>query len=293
MPTKTPSMPTKRKRSNKPERKKAAKGGKMPMSAVSDRHDLYQRAVQCVESEIDFVDETYEKIRGKKASFLREDFAGTANTSCEWVKRRGTNSAVAVDFDLPTLEWGQENNIAKMDKDAQSRIDLRNENVLTVQTEKPDIVLAMNFSYFIFEQRDLLRSYYKTIHETLADDGVFFLDCYGGYESFKVMKEDREVSDEITYVWEQADYNPIDGHMVCHISFKFSDGSKMRRAFTYEWRLWTLPEIQELLNEAGFSKVTVFWEGTDEDTDEGDGEFEPATKADPDPAWVAYIAAEK
>ena len=303
MPTKSPAMSSdkasKKKRANKSDRKdkgkgkRKAKGGKLPMAATADRHDLYQQAVQCVESEIDFVDDTYKAIRGRRASFLREDFCGTANTSCEWVRRRKTNYAVGVDLDKPTLDWGQQNNIARLKDGGADRVKLFNENVLTVQTDKPDIILAMNFSYFIFEQRDLLRSYFKAAREALDDDGIMFLDCYGGYESFKVMKEDREVDDDVTYVWEQADYNPIDGHMVCHITFKFADGSKMRRAFTYEWRLWTLPEIRELLNEAGFSKVTVYWEGTDEDTGEGDGEFEAATKADPDPAWVAYIAAEK
>ncbi|HIE76597.1 MAG TPA: class I SAM-dependent methyltransferase, partial [Gammaproteobacteria bacterium] len=33
----------------------------------ADRHILYERAVQCVESEIDMVDETYETLRGRKA----------------------------------------------------------------------------------------------------------------------------------------------------------------------------------------------------------------------------------
>jgi len=30
------------------------------------------------------------------------------------------------------------------------------------------------------------------------------------------------------------------------------------RAFSYYWRMWTLPELQELLQEAGFVKVTVY-----------------------------------
>ncbi|MCW8874544.1 MAG: class I SAM-dependent methyltransferase, partial [Gammaproteobacteria bacterium] len=72
----------------------------------------------------------------------------------------------------------------------------------------------------------------------------------------------------------------------------FPDKSKMKRAFTYEWRLWTLPELQELLKEAGFSKVTVYWQGWDED-DEPDGDFQPATEADADPGWVCFLSAEK
>ena len=66
----------------------------------------------------------------------------------------------------------------------------------------------------------------------------------------------------------------------------------MEKAFTYEWRLWTLPEIRELLEEAGFGRVTVYWEGTDEDG-EGNGEFEPTTRGDADAGWIAYLVAEK
>jgi hypothetical protein len=78
----------------------------------------------------------------------------------------------------------------------------------------------------------------------------------------------------------------------CHIHFKFPDGSKIKKAFTYEWRLWTAPELRELLLEAGFSKATVYWEGEDEDG-EGNGEFTPDEKGVADYAWIAYVVAEK
>ena len=53
------------------------------------------------------------------------------------------------------------------------------------------------------------------------------------------------------------------------------------------------PEIQELLEEAGFSEVTVYWEGTDEKNNEGDGIYKPATVGDADPGWVCYIVAQR
>jgi hypothetical protein len=67
----------------------------------------------------------------------------------------------------------------------------------------------------------------------------------------------------------------------------------MKNAFCYEWRLWTLPEIREILLEAGFSRVTVYWEGTDEKTNEGNGEFSPAEHGEADDAYIVYIVAEK
>ena len=98
--------------------------------------------------------------------------------------------------------------------------------------------------------------------------------------------------DGFTYIWEQAEFHPVTNHMRCHIHFKFPDGSKIKKAFTYEWRLYTAPEIRDLLLEAGFSKVTVYWEGEDEDG-EGNGEFTPDAEGTPDLAWIAYIVAEK
>ena len=80
--------------------------------------------------------------------------------------------------------------------------------------------------------------------------------------------------------------------ILCHIDFRFPDGSKIEKAFTYDWRLWTLPELQELLTEAGFSRVTVWWEGTGKDG-RGNGVFTPETRGEADAGWVAYLIAER
>ena len=65
----------------------------------------------------------------------------------------------------------------------------------------------------------------------------------------------------------------------------------MKKAFTYDWRLWTLPEIRELLIDCGFSQTTVYWEGTDPETGEGNGEYSATESGDDDPSWIAYIVA--
>jgi cyclopropane fatty-acyl-phospholipid synthase-like methyltransferase len=167
-----------------------------------------------------------------------------------------------------------------------------NENVLTAKTPPVDMVLAMNFSYWIFRTRDELRGYFSRARDCLADDGVLFLDSYGGYEACREMEEETD-HDDFIYVWDQARYNPITGEMNCHIHFKFPDGSKLKRAFSYNWRLWTLPEIRELLGEAGFKRVLVHWEGTDTKSGEGNGVFTPTENGDADAAYICYISAEK
>lgn len=273
---------------------------KGPLASRADRHDLYQCAVQTPDAEIDFVDETFRTLRKRTARTLREDFCGTAFTSCEWVRRRKTNTAVGVDLDRSTLDWGIEHNIAPLKPPARARLTLLQEDVLTVRTPEPvDIVLAMNFSYSIFKRRETMRAYFKNVREGLAKDGVFMLDAFGGSDAFRVLKERRAIPKgppgigAFTYIWDQASYNPITGDSVCKIHFTLKDGSRVRDAFTYEWRLWTIPEVRELLAEAGFARSTVYWEGTDPKTNEGDGVFLPTEQGTPDLGWIAYIVAEK
>ena len=272
--------------------KRKKKGKKQTMAARADRHKLYQRAVQCVEAEIDFVDDTFTQLRGRKARVLREDFCGTANTACEWVRRRRTNRAIGVDIDEQVQSWGREHNLAKLDGPASRRIRLLTEDVLKVRTEPVDAVLAMNFSYWIFKERPVLRRYFRSVQQSLAPDGLFFLDAYGGYDAQRITK-DRNAGKGFTYIWDQAHYNPITGDMTCHIHFKFPDGSRLQRAFSYDWRLWTLPEIREILLEARFQQASVYWQGYDEESNEANGIFEPTEQGEPDAAWIAYIVAEK
>ena len=260
------------------------------MAELADRHVYYEQSVQCVESEIDFVDETFSKLRKRKASKLREDFCGTTNTSCEWIKRRKTNYAISVDLDEEVLEWGKQNKIAKLDPDQAARITVINGDVLKVKTAPVDIVLAMNFSYWILKDRKLTIEYFKRVKKSLVDDGIFFLDAYGGYEAFQELQE-KTKHKTFTYIWDQHRYNPITGLAKNYIHFKFKDGSKMMKAFTYEWRVWTMPEMLEMLPEAGFTP-TVYWEQADEDG-EGNGVFIPETEGDADAGWIAYIVAEQ
>lgn len=262
------------------------------MAELADRHYLYQESVQDTQSEIDFVEETWAELRDRPAELLREDFCGTANTACEWVRRDRAHRAVGIDLDGEVLEWGELNNIAQLDADQQARIELLREDVVETLPEPADIVLAMNFSYFLFNTRAAMLDYFRNVREGLVEDGLFFLDAYGGYDAPRELEEEREC-DGFTYVWEQASFNPIDSMMDCRIHYQFPDGSRIDNAFTYRWRLWTLPELRELLGEAGFSQVTVYWEGTDQEKNEGNGIYQPAEVGDADPGWVCYIVAQR
>jgi len=261
------------------------------MAEQADRHELYELAVQNVEEECKFVRQTFKTLRGRDALVFREDFCGTASAACEWARQSPAHRAVGVDIDSEVLDWGRRHRLGRLDPDQQTRVRLIEADVLDADTGSVDVVGAFNFSYWIFQTRPLMLQYFRRIRDALVEDGVLFLDAYGGYEAFEEMTEKTKY-DNFTYVWDQASYSPVTGEMQCHIHFKFPDKSKLKKAFTYTWRMWTLPEITELLAEAGFRNPTVYWEGTD-DEGEGDGVFTPETRGEADAGWIAYIVAEK
>jgi SAM-dependent methyltransferase len=261
------------------------------MADQADIHELYEQSVQNVEHEVEFLANTFEEIRGRKAYQLREDFCGTASAACEWVKQGEAFQSIGVDLDSSVLEWGRDNRVGRLPAADQARVRLIESDVLDVETPPVDILIAFNFSYWIFDTRQKMLEYFRKVYDALKDDGVFFCDLFGGSEAQEETKE-KTKHDGFTYIWHQAEFHPVTHYMRTHIHFKFPDGSKLKKAFTYEWRLWSAPEIRELLLEAGFKNPTVYWEGDDEDG-EGNGEFTPEDKGEADLAWIAYIVAEK
>ena len=91
-------------------------------------------------------------------------------------------------------------------------------------------------------------------------------------------------------MWDQQTFDPISGNLVCTIGFEFKDGTRVRDAFRYDWRLWSLPELRDILNEAGFSSVDVYLEKDDKDG-KGTGVYTKHTRAKADRAVIAYIVA--
>ncbi len=273
------------------------------LAAKADRYDLYQRAVQCFEAEVDFVSENFRKRRKRPVRTVREDFCGTFGVCCEWARRNKDTIAVGLDIDPAPIAWGREHNLSKLTPAQQARVHILGANVLQpprVPKLAPkgfDAVLAMNFSYWCFKERATLLNYFRKVRASLANDGIFFLDACGGADAMRICKEHRPIGRKgsknfYTYVWDHAGYDPIAGDMLCKIHFRFPDGSRIDDAFTYEWRHWTLPEIKDILLDAGFKKVTVYWEG-DDGKGGGNGDFQPAEHGDACDSFICYIVAEK
>ena len=257
----------------------------------ADKHVLYELSVQDPDFEVEFAVRQYRKRRRRRPLILREDFCGTASNSCRWVAEHPQARALALDLDQPTLDWAQAHNRAPLG-DAGARVDLRRQDVRTVTRPKADVIQAFNFSsYLLHPQPELLR-YFRCVRRSLAPGGIFMVDGYGGWDSQQNLTETRTVESPagtFGYVWDQADFNPIDGLARCHIHFKFKNHKKWKRAFTYHWRIYSPAEICDALAATGFRKIKVFWDVED---DEDASDFRPTTQAESCPGWIFYVIAE-
>lgn len=261
---------------------------KPKFSPKTDPHILYQEAVQSPEGDIRLIDRHYKKLFGRPARTFREDFCGTALLSCEWVKLGKDRRAFGVDLDAPTLKWGRTHNLSQLSDDQRARIDLVRANVLEIARPKVDVLAALNFSYCVFKTRALMLAYVKNAHRSLNRDGMLFMDIWGGSESQTEHTDRRSIPGGYTYVWEQRSFDPISFHADCRIHFEFPNGKKLRNAFTYDWRMWTLPELKDIFAEAGFKDIHVLWE-TSNDKGQGTGVFRRTERTTDEESWIACV----
>ncbi len=256
---------------------------------LEQKYDYYERSVQNAEGEVSFMKDEFKRIYKRSPSIFREDFCGTGAMSCEWVKGDKNARSFGIDLDPEPIKIGKVRHYSKLSSAEQKRVQYLEKNVMTVKTPPVDVVCAFNFSYFIFKKRSEMLRYFKAVRKSLKKDSIFFLDIFAGPESQKLITDVKKMKN-LTYYWECQKFNPFTHDCLFAIHFRDAKGKKHKNVFTYEWRFWTMPEIRDILSEAGFSKTVVYWEGDDEDGN-GDGVFTPAENAENCDAWVSYIAA--
>ncbi len=248
----------------------------------ADRHQLYEFAVQQPVLMVGFIEHLFKGLRRGPCKVLREDFCGTANLASTWVRSGRDRRAIGVDISAGMIRYADRRNRKPLG-DAAKRLKLVRADVRRCSVgPRADVLVSLNFSHFIYKTRADLLAYLRHARRRIRPGGLIILDAYGGPASLKECT-DRRRFDDFTYLWEQLDYDPITHEVINVIHFHFRDGSKIRDAFTYWWRLWTLPELREILEEAGFTHVRNCFE-----VDDGFSEKFDFAEHD---AWVAYVVA--
>ncbi len=269
-------------------RRKAGKKKVIPKLSIEDKYRMYEESVQNPEGDLEIINREYFKIFKKKPLLLREDFSGTSLLSHHWVKQGEEYKAFAVDLDPVPLDYGIRNHSSGLSHSEKQRLKIIQGNVLDPFLNKVDVVVAFNFSYFIFKKREDLLNYFKAVKKSIGDNGVFIIDLFGGTEAFQEFEEKTKFKKHI-YHWDCKNFNPITGECLYYIHFKVGN-HKFEKVFTYDWRMWGIPELCEIMKDAGLGVVTTFWEG-DDGIGGGNGEFYATKDAENCQSWVTYILA--
>ena len=276
--------------------KSKSKTKKRTQAEKADKFLCYQKSVQSPDHEVDFFEKAYKDAFGKKPYSLREDFCGTFAVCCEWVKSNPKRTAVGVDLCAETLQWGREHNLARLTEQQQSRVRLIEQDVRKRNRPQVDVLAAQNFSFWIFKTRREIVEYFKVARANLKSEGIMVMDMMGGGDCFIEDHVDKRTIKNgkkgFRYDWKQLTFDPVMHDASYSISFKFKDGSWLKNAFEYQWRFWSIPEVRELLEEAGFSESHVYLELEDENGEDS-GVWERCEKGESAPCWIAYIVAVK
>lgn len=264
--------------------------GKKKPHILFDKYDLYLKSVQSPDVDVLFYRDTYKELKRKLPRVLREDFCGTFGLSCEWVKLNKNFESFALDIDPEPMAYGKAHNFKKLSSSQQKRVHVLEKNVLDKDLPRADIIVAMNFSYFVFKTRALMKAYFLNSLRSLRPGGIFIVDIFGGSQCFDA-NEDIHPNKKFTYYWDQTGFDPVTNRSVFHIHYRVGR-EKIKKVFSYDWRMWSIPEIRDILEEVGFSRTHVYWEGTTT-KGEGDGKFTRTEHGEACLSWVAYIVAEK
>ena len=270
-----------------------------PMPSRPDLQELYRWAVQDPRTQVTFLTLIYHHGAGRWPRRLREDFAGNAADAVDWLALGGER-AIAVDIDGRALRWGTHRARRILGPRA-GRLQVVEADVRTVgppRVPKVDVVAAVNFSALVLRHRQDMLDYLRRVRGGLRAGGVFVMNVFGGPLRMRPWVRRRAIRRKalyaiepppppFEYVWEQRHFDPLTARLDCRLHFVLREGGRkrtLRDAFRYDCRLWTVPELRDLLHEAGFRKTEV-WQHRNRGRS---GVFEPTARLE-GRDWVAYV----
>lgn len=268
-------------------------GGTLAVMAIPHKLALYEAAVQHAAAEVDFMQRAYTHYNDRELPvLLKEDFAGSAGLARMWVQAGDDNQAVTVDRHAPTVRWAARQATRELGHRA-ADLHLLCDDVLAVRSPRVDVVAALNFSSFYCHTRDDMLAYLRHARRSLLPGGIVVLDAFGGPGAMRVGEQSRGFTlpdgEQGTYVWQQRNFDAVTDHIDCRIHFHLSAGRSIQNAFRYDWRLWSLPELVDLMQAARFSRVDVWCDARGTSS----GRFAPSRHMAPREDWVAYVVGQR
>lgn len=251
----------------------------------SDKHDLYELAVQSPTQAALFLHAAH----GKKPSTLCDDFCGAGAVARAFARAYPDASATAIDKDTTALSALK----ARCDDEIRPRISALKSDVRSTRAAA-DVIAALNFPLGYFHDRPALLSYLKQARSRLRPKGVLVVDTYGGPTSFQIGRYEVRLDNGVRYTWEQREANPLSARVLNAMHFDLPSGESLRDAFVYDWRLWSVPELRDAMDEAGFSDVDVYLSMGSAIDAKGRLIIEPAdAPEDLEEDFVAYLVARR
>ena len=257
------------------------------------KHDLYELCVQSPSHLVPF----FRAVHGGGPRVLGEDFAGTAALSHLWVDTTEAHRAIAVDLDTEALAFrGEHPRVEKLTAD------------VLVADHPADTLFVGNFSIGYWHTRAELITYLTHARSRLNEGGVIICDTYGGETAFTLgeVHRDHWIPDDpryaghegkrVRYTWEQRAADPITARVTDILHFRIEKAGvieqEMYDAFTYEWRLWSIPELRDAMQEAGFRTSDVYAKTADAIDDEGNAYVLPIEDGEEelDDSYIVLIA---
>lgn len=236
----------------------------------------------------------------RSARLMREDFSGTGALARAWADLSPNHRAIAIDKDASVLRYA----------DTHPRLALKASNVLRAR-DRADAIAATNFALGYWHTRHDLVAYLAHVRACLNPSGVFIADMYGGATAFELGTQRRRIAHptggSFWYEWEQREADALTARVLNTIHFVLPRKAKrqrafpapssprpraLRNAFTYDWRLWSIPELREAALDAGFARIDFYASLGDAMDQHGNLYPRPLAPGEPlDSDWVVYIVA--
>lgn len=217
--------------------------------------ELYTRAVQSPEREVELLASRYRRWRGREALTLREDFSGAGATSIAWVESHDDREAMAVDRDPRVLAVGSAR-AAALDEGESRRLSFVERDVTRRSDRAFDLIAAMNFSWATLDDASL-EAYLVAAADSLEDEGILALEFFGG-PRLRVPHTSVHALDGFVYRFEVKSH--AESFIDVALHFEEPEGRRFDDAFTYRFCLRSPDALDALLTAAGLRRVTWVYE---------------------------------